>query len=525
MRFAITVSLGLFFLGLSAQTLQMPDTLDFGFSYEDSTVNRDLEIVNTGIYSIEIVDIDLFEKYGRQVFSVSDSAGVLFPNDTLKIQVSFSPNHNILHNLILAVKTKSGFGHKSVVLIGQGKYRNSYYNSTENKSEEALKLALKSRLAQGYSQLSYNVARDNMYGSIDNVNGDVECVYTGRQATFNTRPGANSNSFNTEHTFPQGFFNSNLPMRSDIHHLFPTDVTSNSRRGNDPFGIVSGTPTWQVGGSKSNNSTFEPRDIHKGNCARAMMYFVIRYQDYSNHFSGQETILRQWHNQFAPSIAEKDRNSDIFSLQNNRNPFVDYPQFEKRISSFVTNSVAPEVESLYISDDTIKLLEDAGRYYFDFIIYNNGNVEVELDNFLLNDTSLHFHSSMPSDFELDESEAKTIRISFDASKSYNALLQFNSDLNNGTTLSIPIVSDATVGLNEIDDNVLELFPNPSTGLINIKSKIGIEKTLVLDLNGEIIDENEKTREKMDLSHLSPGFYFVKIILEDNRIINKRIIIQ
>tara|TARA_R110002074_G_scaffold237724_2_gene409657 strand:- start:895 stop:1293 length:399 start_codon:yes stop_codon:yes gene_type:complete len=132
---------------------------------------------------------------------------------------------------------------------------------------------------------------------------------------------------------------------------------------------------------------------------------------------------------------------------------------------------------------------------------------------------------MPSDFELDESEAKTIRISFDASKSYNALLQFNSDLNNGTTLSIPIVSDATVGLNEIDDNVLELFPNPSTGLINIKSKIGIKKTLVLDLNGEIIDENEKTREKMDLSHLSPGFYFVKIILEDNRIINRRIIIQ
>lgn len=525
MKVLFSFSLALTFFGLSGQTLQLPDTLDFGFSYEDSTAVRELEIVNTGSYAVEIVDIDLFEIYGYSAFSVSDTSAILFPSDTARFLVRFLPVHNIKHEMLLTVKTKSGFGHRAVSLLGQGKYRNSYYDSTENKSEEALKAALKSRLAQGYTQMSYSVARDNMYGSIDNVNGDVECVYTGRTATFNTRAGANSNNFNCEHTFPQGFFNSNLPMRSDVHHLFPTDVTSNSRRGNDPFGIVSGTPTWQMGGSKSNNNTFEPRNIHKGACARGMMYFVIRYQDYSNHFSGQEGILRQWHNQFPTSVAEENRNSDIASFQNNRNPFVDYPQFEERITSFVVNSVAADNSAIYYSDDTIKVLSDVGRYFYEFIIYNEGNVEVEFDNFSLSDTSLHFSSSMPSDFELEPSESMSIKISFNSAVSYNATLQFASDLNNGALINIPIVSEAFVGLSEEGVNSVDIYPNPNSGIFYLQSKINVEKIQLLGLIGELIEVNEKTSSKMDFSHLTPGLYFINIILEDGSSVTKRLIIQ
>lgn len=525
MKFLLSFSLSIAVFGLTAQTLQLSDTINFGFSYEDSAVVRELKIINTGSYSIEIVDLDLFEVYGYEAFSVSDTSAILFPSDTVSFQVSFLPVHNIKHELLLTVKTKSGFGHKAVTLIGQGKYRKSYYNSTENKSEEALKNALKARLAQGYTQFSYSGARDNMYGSIDNVNGDVECVYTGRTATFNTRAGANSNNFNCEHTFPQGFFNSNLPMRSDIHHLFPTDVTSNSRRGNDPFGIVGGTPTWQMGGSKSDNSTFEPRDIHKGSCARAMMYFVIRYQDYANHFSGQEGTLRGWHNQFPTSLAEENRNSDIAALQNNRNPFVDYPQFEERITSFVVNSVAPEQGSFYSSDDTLKVLSDAGRYYYEFILFNDGNTDIEFDNFLLSDTSLHFHSSMPNDFELEPFESMSIKISYNSAISYNANLQFASDLNNGALINIPIVSGAFIGLNELSKTEVALFPNPNSGVFNIKSKIAVNEIQLIGLRGQVISVNKKTSSKMDFSHLTTGLYFINIVLEDGSSVTKRLLIQ
>ena len=168
--------------------------------------------------------------------------------NTVSVDVTFSPKQNMVYNGVLFVETKNSVL-ETIKLNGQGTFSNTYYSSTQNKSAEALKTALKTTISAGYISLGYNTARDNMYGSIDNVGGDVECVYTGTTATFNTRAGANSANFNCEHTYPQGKFNSNEPMKSDIHHLFPTTASSNSKRGNDPFGIVS-NPTWNGGGSQ-----------------------------------------------------------------------------------------------------------------------------------------------------------------------------------------------------------------------------------------------------------------------------------
>lgn len=510
----------------SAQTLSTADSLNFGNTFEDAASSQDLEIINTGSYAIEVVDVDLFEIYGGEPFSVSDTAFVLFPKDTFMLNVQFLPEHNIFHQMILVIKTKSGFGHKAVVLTGQGRYSNSYYNSTENKSEEALKTALKTRLGQGYTQLSYNVARDNMYATIDNNNGDVECVYTGRVATFNTRSGANANSFNTEHTFPQGFFSQALPMRSDIHHLFPTDVSANSQRGNDPFGVVTGSPNWQNGGSKSGGGTFEPRNVHKGTCARAMMYFVIRYQDYSNHFSGQETILRQWHNQYPPSTADKDRNIAIAAVQNNRNPFVDYPQFEERINSFVSTSSAPSVYDLYYSDDTINVLDATGRLNYEFVVYNNGNEDIELDNFSLSDTSLHLDPTMPADYDLEPGEYASIKFSYNANINYNANLEFDTDITGMWTVIVPIRSGASIGLNEtFSSRSAEIYPNPSAGHINISSSEHILELQVFDLTGKEYFKQKETGTKIDLSQLNPGLYIVSLKTSDNQRINKKLIIK
>lgn len=507
---------------MGAQSLEVIDTLNFGVVIEDAALSKDLKIVNTGSLSIEITDIDLFEVYGGSPFSVNDTDFVLFPNDTATVSVSFLPEHNILHEMALVIKTGSGFGHKAVVLVGQGRYSNSYYSSTENKSEEALKTALSTKLAQGYTQLSYSVARDNMYGTIDNVNGDVECVYTGRTATFNTRAGANSNSFNTEHTFPQGFFNQNLPMRSDIHHLFPTDVTANSTRSNHPFGVVS-SASWQVGGSKSDGNTFEPRDIHKGTCARAMMYFVIRYQDYANHFSGQETILRQWHNQYAPSLNDKGRNVAVQAVQGNRNPFIDYPQLEERINAFVSNSVAPSVSELYYSDDTVKVLSNTtGRYNYSFVVYNKGNEEVTLDNFSLSDTSLYFDSNFPSSIDILPGETKAIHVSYNSANNYAATLEFDTDISGQGTQIIPVISGPTVGLNDPFNVQVGVYPNP------------VHDILYLDLNENLIQKVEAynmlgqvfelaNSNKLNMSTLSSGVYYLKVETLDGKVLTGKVI--
>src|SRR5690606_12696905 len=121
--------------------------------------------------------------------------------------------------------------------------------------------------------------------------------YSGRSDIYTTY------DINCEHTFPQGKFNSSEPVQSAIHHLFPTEVAANGSGSNYPFRIaaqpfrnVSTNAPSILGG----NNKYEPRNEQKGRTARAMLYFVIRYQDYQNFFSSQEPILKTWHKTFAP---------------------------------------------------------------------------------------------------------------------------------------------------------------------------------------------------------------------------------
>ena len=515
---------------INAQWLEFQDTLDFGTVDETNAVTKELRIINHSTLAINISDLDLFEVYGNSPFTVTDTSDLLFPGDTFKTSVSFLPEHNIKHEMALVIKTSSGLGHGVVTLLGQGHYSNSYYNSTENKSEEALKLALKSRLAQGYSQLSYNVARDNMYGSIDNVAGDVECVYTGRTATFNTRAGANNNSFNCEHTFPQGFFNQNLPMRSDIHHLFPTDVSANSTRGNNPFGVVT-SASWQVGGSKSGGGVFEPRNIHKGTCARAMMYFVIRYQDYSNHFAGQETVLRQWHNQYPPTVNDNARNVAIESIQNNRNPFIDYPQFEERITNFVSNSTVPAVSSLYFSDDTIRLLSDVSivaAHNFRFVVYNSGNEVVELDNFNLTGSNLQFVPGFPSDITILPGKSAHIDVVFNPNTNYSGeWLTFDTDISGMSNVNIPFSSSVTIGLGELSGKGDSyLYPNPAREWVSLNLEGSkVKDVFIYDLLGQEHPIKERTGKQINISHLPSGLYMVKIETYYNESLTQKLLVH
>ncbi len=304
-------------------------------------------------------------------------------------QIDMLSSHNLDFDSYLFVEVNDEYA-VPVEVNAQLRYSNNYYSSTFNKREEALKQSLKT-LISGHSSLGYNSARDAMFMNIDNKrnNGQgatqntLECPYTGRQAiAYSNRQDAQNNySFNTEHTYPQGLFSRNEPMKSDMFHLYPTDQNSNSQRGNLAFGVVS-SASWSEGGSKKGNGVFEPRDAHKGAAARSMMYFVTRYLDYSNFFRGQETILRQWNSNFPPSQAEQRRNDDIESYQGNRNPFIDYPQFADRIASFTTNSVNPDLVSYDFYPERIQVDTIDDRDSLLVYLYNSGDTLIELSNIL-----------------------------------------------------------------------------------------------------------------------------------------------
>jgi hypothetical protein len=526
-----------------AQSLTVQSAqINFGSVNE---LNPDSELVvltNNNSYDVHVTGYHFYTTYGLSAFSTSAGNFTVPSGGNYSIWVKFSPRHNILHNSELVIECDGPKGFARVDLVGQGHYSNSYYNASENLSEEALKTQLKTITGVGYRSLGYSppqtgnqpCARDTMFMIIDNkkVNGQgatqntIECVYTGREAVGYvdrtqcqdlTDPNM---SFNTEHTWPQSLFSQLEPMRSDMFHLFPTDETANGKRSNYPFGVVT-NPTWSNGGSKfdQNSGIFEPRDDHKGETARAMFYFVMRYQNYSNFLNTQESILRQWHYQFLPTTIEQKRCNDIQIYQKNRNPFIDYPQFVDRINSFSTTSVAPVVNTFDLPTDSIQygLIDASLNNVYKFWIVNNGNAVVNISNLSLNPSSvLSFANGTNANASIQPGEALNI----DVNLANAPLGNFNGTLNftaSGTSLNVnkvvPINAYLSLtGLNEVsNEQALRVYPNPTNGQIHW-SEIFSGTISITDIEGRIVYSSPlSSATQFDIPEsISAGFYTLQL---------------
>lgn len=155
-----------------------------------------------------------------------------------------------------------------------------------------------------------------------------------------------SDGMNAEHSWPQGFFNKAAPMKSDLHHIFPTFIKPNNTRGSAPFGPVTRAEYVTSAGSKFDGSEFEPADRVKGDIARAILYFVVRYydrnirdgMDYRDFWVSRVPMFLEWDRQDPPDLAERRRNDMIERYQGNRNPFVDDTSLAGRIGAKVFQS-------------------------------------------------------------------------------------------------------------------------------------------------------------------------------------------
>lgn len=148
---------------------------------------------------------------------------------------------------------------------------------------------------------------------------------------------------NTEHTWPQSRFNRSFSkdtQKSDLHHLYPTHSQMNSIRGNHKFAEVD-VPDRPLPCSNSSKfgtvqgrseDYFEPPNAHKGNVARALFYFSVRYHIEID--PTEEAFLRKWHRQDPADTFEQERNETIYKVQGNRNPFIDHPELVEEISDF-----------------------------------------------------------------------------------------------------------------------------------------------------------------------------------------------
>lgn len=202
-----------------------------------------------------------------------------------------------------------------------------FYDDCAGLTDEALKAKLHKKL-NCQTPVGYQKAQDIIFEKLDNHNGFVECVYTGRKLQTSGEPDASN--MNLEHTWPQSQ-GAVGDAKSDLHHLFPTDSFANNKRGSWPFGWVK-NPVWEQGGSEFDGKQFEVRRQQRGNTARAVFYFSIRYKKPIS--PKVEGVLRTWAKEDPVDAGERRRNDMIENAQHNRNAFVDRPDFIEAISDF-----------------------------------------------------------------------------------------------------------------------------------------------------------------------------------------------
>jgi TolB protein len=101
------------------------------------------------------------------------------------------------------------------------------------------------------------------------------------------------------------------------------------------------------------------------------------------------------------------------------------------------------------------------------------------------------------------------------------------DTSSGATLwTIEAPINGTVGINTIsnNNNNLQIYPNPTKGIIRVNSINEAKKISVLDISGRIIFEKSKPQqqETIDLSNFDNGIYIINI-LTDKKVLTTQII--
>lgn len=229
----------------------------------------------------------------------------------------------------------------------------SYFHQTTANGNDVLVTACSTRNCSGHTSLGYKKARTYLFGMLDLKRDDrgyfltdVYCEADFVRTDIGPMKIPDNNVVNCEHTWPQSKFTTAFPaetQKSDLHHLFVTSSQANSTRGNNPFGEITGKPpaancdASAIGKGIDTETNlpvvlFEPPAEHKGNVARALFYFSVRYR--MSIDAMQEATLKRWNKEDPVSELDIKRNDQIQEVQGNRNPFVDHPELVDLIENF-----------------------------------------------------------------------------------------------------------------------------------------------------------------------------------------------
>lgn len=256
----------------------------------------------------------------------------------------------------------------SLLVLGQGAWAqvdppSNYYDPALGLTGSALKSALKN-IIDGHTMIPYTASSTDTWDALKVLDQDpgnsarILLEYSGLSALKSDQNTGDANGWNREHLWPLSYGleerSGNSRAKTDLFHLRPADVTVNSTRGNLYFDVTTlpGSSHPESPASTYDSNSWEPRDVEKGDIARAAFYMAVRYDGSDSDVPdielsdtpneglfrfGKLSTLLAWNRQFPPTTVERTRNQRIYAdYQHNRNPFIDRPDYADMVFLGVT---------------------------------------------------------------------------------------------------------------------------------------------------------------------------------------------
>ncbi len=233
-----------------------------------------------------------------------------------------------------------------------------YYSAAAGLSGNALKSALND-IVDGHVEFPYTSSAMDAWDVLKLADQDPNNPNNviGLYSNFSMNGPLEYNSaqgWSREHVWAKsrGDFNTSRGVGTDLHNLRAEDISTNTARNNRNFDVatiqyIDGSGNYFGSTDSYTSSTawvWEPRDEVKGDVARIIFYMAVRYEGEQGELDleltdsilpkssklplhGNARTLYQWHLADTVSAAERRRNDTIFKYQQNRNPFVDHPEY------------------------------------------------------------------------------------------------------------------------------------------------------------------------------------------------------
>ena len=360
-------------------------------------------------------------------------------------------NRNFIKSLLLVVAlVASALGMFAAVPAG-------YYNGIAGLKDRALKSKLHEIINTGNNNDYNGLFKICFVHSDARADGTWWDMYSNVKRQIYYGSTVSWNGMNREHSFPKSWWGGDEnDAYTDLNHLYPSDGDANSKKNFYPLGEVDpanvtfdngvskvGTPVSGQGGGQK--IVFEPADEYKGDFARTYFYMVTCYQhltwkytfmarqgDYPTLQGWAIDLLLKWHRADPVSDKERARNEAVYSIQYNRNPFIDYPELVEYIwgnmmdKPFEAGDLPPVGEGTLITPQHNSTIEVG-----DVVVGKTYNITVPIRGLITKDLSLRIYG--------DNRDKFTIPVS---SVSWNAVNEGGYDLVITYTPTEPMIDNA-----------------------------------------------------------------------------------